>query len=273
MRILIVSNGLFPIDEVIMFSRQFTHSLREPITLLKILSPWAEHPPYISNIIDNQIHHKFRDLCLHTKIRIGDTVDEVICEINENGYDLVMVGDRSNTLFHRIHRSTKATRIAELAPCPAVVVKGKTGPIKRILMCDSGNEKSRLLGRFTAQLADLFPGEEQVTILHVMSQISAGPGVRGEQLREDADKLIEKHTPEGELLEKGTHILEKSRVYPIPKIRHGLVVDEILAEARDGNYDLIVIGAYISEGWGRFLLDDLAHQILTRMDRSVLIVR
>jgi len=42
------------------------------------------------------------------------------------------------------------------------------------------------------------------------------------------------------------------------KVRYGLVVDEILAEASIGNYDQVVIGAYISEGWGRFLLDDLA---------------
>ena len=54
---------------------------------------------------------------------------------------------------------------------------------------------------------------------------------------------------------------------------HGLVVDEILAEARDGDYDLVVIGTHRGEGWRRILLDDLAHQIIAQVDRPVLIVR
>ena len=140
-------------------------------------------------------------------------------------------------------------------------------------MCDSGNNGSKLLGRFTAQLADILPGEEDVTILHVMSQISAGPAVQGRQLHASAEKLIEEHSPEGEFLQQETQILERSKVHLVPKVRHGLVVDEILGEAQGENYDLVVIGAFISEGWGRFLLDDLAHKILVRMDRPVLVVR
>jgi nucleotide-binding universal stress UspA family protein len=56
-------------------------------------------------------------------------------------------------------------------------------------------------------------------------------------------------------------------------VRHGLVVDEIQAEARSGDYDLVVIGAHRGEGWRRILLDDLAHQIIVEMDRPVLVVR
>ena len=57
-----------------------------------------------------------------------------------------------------------------------------------------------------------------------------------------------------------------------PRIRHGPVVNEILAEAREGGYDLIIIGAHQTRGWQRFLLDNLAHQIVVQADRPVLIV-
>ena len=50
-------------------------------------------------------------------------------------------------------------------------------------------------------------------------------------------------------------------------------LDEILAEARDGDYDLVVIGAHRGEAWRRILLDDLAHQIIVQLDRPVLVVR
>jgi nucleotide-binding universal stress UspA family protein len=56
-------------------------------------------------------------------------------------------------------------------------------------------------------------------------------------------------------------------------VRHGLVVDEILAEAQSGDYDLVAIGAYRGEFWQRILLDDQAHRILVQLDRPVLVVR
>jgi nucleotide-binding universal stress UspA family protein len=106
-----------------------------------------------------------------------------------------------------------------------------------------------------------------------MSQITAGPGASGEQLQADAEELIQNHAPEGQLLERDIQILEQLNLHPRPKVRHGLVVDEILTEARDGDYDLVVIGAHRGEGWRRILLDDLAHQIIGQLDRPVLVVR
>jgi nucleotide-binding universal stress UspA family protein len=55
-------------------------------------------------------------------------------------------------------------------------------------------------------------------------------------------------------------------------VRHGLVVKEILDEARSGDYDLVVIGAHEGRGWERFLLDDLAQEIVDHADRAVLVV-
>ena len=47
----------------------------------------------------------------------------------------------------------------------------------------------------------------------------------------------------------------------MPVVRHGLVVDEILAEALFGDYDLVVIGAHRKK-WQQFLLDNLARLII-----------
>ncbi len=55
--------------------------------------------------------------------------------------------------------------------------------------------------------------------------------------------------------------------------RADTVVDEILAEAQGGDYDLVVIGAHRGTGWERLLLDDLAQQIIEQMDRPVLVIR
>jgi nucleotide-binding universal stress UspA family protein len=211
---------------------------------------------------------------VRTRVRTGHPAEQIIRETEEGDYDLVIVGERQHRgLITRFLLGSTAKRVVEHATCPVIITKGKASPIHRILLCDSGAESPSLLDRFTAQLADLIAGEEEVTVLHVMSQMSAGPGVRGEQLRAGAEELIENHAPEGELLERGIQILEQLSVHPHPKVRHGLVVDEILEEARSGNYDLVVIGAYRGEGWQHILLDDLARQIIVQVDRPVLVVR
>jgi nucleotide-binding universal stress UspA family protein len=203
----------------------------------------------------------------------GDIPRVVMAELKQAKYDLLITGE-SQASSGGIHslRERIAHRLAEQSPCPVLVVRSPVRPFKRILMCDSGAETS-VLRRFTLQVAELISGEEEITILHVMSQISAGPGVADRQLLADAQELIAEDAPEGRLLAQDMRLLERQGIHPIGKVRHGLVVDEILAEARSGDYDLVVIGAHRGVGWQRFLLDDLAHKILAQMDRPVLLVR
>lgn len=51
-----------------------------------------------------------------------------------------------------------------------------------------------------------------------------------------------------------------------------LVVDEVVAQARAGDHDLVMIGAHRGPGWQRFLLDDLTSHIVRQVDRPLLVV-
>jgi nucleotide-binding universal stress UspA family protein len=208
-------------------------------------------------------------------VRVGHPAEEIIREAEQGRYDLVVVGERQHTdLVSRFLLGSTAERVVEHAPCPVLIAKGKNSPLRRILVCDSGADRPSLLDRFTTRLADLVKEEMEITVLHVMSQISAAPGIPGRQLRASAEELIREHSPEGEILERDIRILQqRARVNSLPKIRHGLVVDEIVDETHCGDYDLLVIGAHRSQGWESFLLDDLARQIISQADRPVLVVR
>jgi nucleotide-binding universal stress UspA family protein len=106
-----------------------------------------------------------------------------------------------------------------------------------------------------------------------MSQISAGPGVQGELLRADAEELISARAPEGELLKRDTALLNQRGIQPHTKVRHGLVVDEILAEANGQDYDLVVIGMHAAKGWSRYLLEDITTKVVEGIGRPVLVMR
>lgn len=267
--------------------------IHEPPTVLTVIADQAGRQQAEAHLAHAHEILKSDLASVQTKIRVGSAAQEIVREAEEGDYDLVIVGERRNpNLGARFLTGSTTIRVVEHAPCPVIVAKGKIGPVRRILLCDSGarslsavatgpmelatpgvDPKLSLLGQFTAQLADLLKGEEAVTVLHVMSQIGAGPGVRGTQLRADAAELMQEGTPEGALLIHGVQTLQRPGIRVLPKVRHGLVVDEILDEARQGDYDLVVIGAHRGEGWQRILLDDLAHRLVVQMDRPVLVVR
>jgi nucleotide-binding universal stress UspA family protein len=273
-RILLATGGSPNSKAALRFGAHVAGCVAATLTLLTVIRHEKERPQADAILARAVWPLKSAAPTIQTQVRIGHPAEEIIREAEEKAYDLVIVGDRQRRdLVTRFLLGSTAARVVEHAPCPVIIAKGKISPVRRILLCDSGIEAPALINRFSVQLAELIRGEEEITVLHVMSQISAGPGIRGQQLRADAQELIENEAPEGELLRQDVQLLEGLKLRPHPKVRHGLVVDEILAEAYDGDYDLVVIGANRGEGWRRILLDDLAHQIIVQLDRPVLVVR
>jgi nucleotide-binding universal stress UspA family protein len=281
-QILMTTHGA-PHDELALrFGAKIAHRVGTLATILTVIWCEKDRPQADAILTQAQETLEKQGLKVVTKVRIGHPAAEIVREIEEYGHGLVIVGDSQNhNLVTRFLHGSTAVRVVEHAPCPVIVAKGKANPIRRILLCDSGAECSPVgLGagpsvstRFAVQLASLLKGEEEVTVLHVMSQMSAGPGVEGKPLRASAEELIENTTPEGMLLAQDLETLERLGVHARAQVRHGLVVDEILGAAQRGDHDLVVIGAYRGQGWERIILDDLAHRILVELDRPVLVMR
>lgn len=275
MRLLIAVAGLphseaaLKLGAYFLQSRQFTNVS----TVLTVIRREADRQPTLANL------ERARDLLgvkpdqAQIKIRIGRPAEEIVNEATAGKYNLLIIGKAAAPgLLARFMGST-TVQVAEHAPGLVAIASGKISPVRRILVCDSGVHSPSLLNRFIKQLGELLADGVEITVLHVMSQIAAGPQVRGEQLQANAEELIRVHAPEGNLLTQDMHVLKQAHVRATPKVRHGFVVDEILDEARTGNYDLVVIGAHQQERWAGFLLDDLAEQIITKIDRPVLLVR
>lgn len=266
MRTLIIINNT-PHDEgVLQYSAQIIAKSNVESTIMTIIPKKQGKTLQNAEIMLAQAQDQLGINKLQKIVRIGTPVKEILTETKTGKYELLILGCLSSPRSSLI-------QIVEGVPCSTLIVRGNPSRIKRLLLCDSGSESAKSTRDFTARLADLLEGDEQITILHVMSQISAGPGIRGDQLRSDAEVLINAHSPEGELLQRDIEELKHAGVYTDPKIRHGLVVDEMLEEARNGDYDLVVIGAHIPVGWQNFLLDNIARKIVTQIDRSILIVK
>jgi nucleotide-binding universal stress UspA family protein len=116
--------------------------------------------------------------------------------------------------------------------------------------------------------------EVQIGLLHVLSQVS------GDKQKSETkpEKTVEsgKEIQDSILLQASQQLRNagvKNEI--IPRIRQGLVVEEILSELTEGRYELLVIGAHYQPGqdrWQGTLLDDVTDQLLNRCNCSVLIV-
>jgi len=273
MRILIATGGAAHSDSAVQMGAQIVGVASFALTLLTVIKHEAEYT-HAEAILARAVFHAALDKAdIHTRIRVGNPAKEIIREAEEGSYDLVIVGSQpTHKLLTRLLGTTTEWVVSH-APCPVLIAKGNPRPIRRILLCISGVNTPSQLTLYTARLVSQLDELYAITVLHVMSQISAGPTASDEwQLYADASELIRKNEPEGELLRQDILALAQLQVQVKPRIRHGPVVEEILSEAQDGSYDLIVIGAHQSRGWQRFLLDDLAHQIVVQADRSVLVV-
>jgi nucleotide-binding universal stress UspA family protein len=273
MRILIVTKDSTEIEEALRISAQITQQADKRDIQLAIVaylkrSKSSETKAFLSNI-----EQKISDHDLDAEVHIGLNLTDIIREVKKEKYDLVMMVESCRQGVDSGLRSSLPLQIEKNVPSSVLILQGSCAPIDRVLLCDSGAESFQSVMDFTTRLLSLLPGDHDITVLHVMSQISAGPGVSGKQLRAEADELIEKQTPEGRLLQHDLNELDQPGLHSIPKVRHGLVVEEIIAETNSGDYDLVVIGAHQQEGWQRFLLENIAQKIIKKIGRSVLVVK
>lgn len=274
MRCLMATGGSPHSEAALLFGAQIAAHSERPATILTVVRREEERPH--GETIQANARRLLAPLLpeVDCRIRVGQTAEEIVAEAGEGNYGLIVVGEREkHRLTTRLFLGSTTIYVMEHAPCPVIIAKGRLAPIQRILLCDSGGLEPPLLTRFTAQLAKMLQGQEEVVVLHVMSQIGAWPGVPGKQLRANAEELMRERTPEGELLASDLQILNQPGISVRALVRHGWVVDEILAEAAQGNYDLVVIGAHRDEGWRRLLLADIARDIIMQVDRPVAVVR
>lgn len=242
------------------------------VTILTVIKYDDEAAEAVSLLQDAVVVLETAVSALQTKIRTGDASEQIVAEVQSGAYDLLIIGERpQHSLLSRFLGPT-ALRIISQQPCPVLIAKDQPHSLEQILVCDSVYAEPPLSERIAQLLPDLLAKSATVTVLHVMSQIAAAPGVKGKQLRADVDELMDLASPEAELLSQDVQLFSDIDVMAEPIVRHGVVVEEILAEAINGRYDLVVIGAHPNEGWQRFLLEDVTAQIVLQADRPILVI-
>ena len=271
MRILICSDGMPAADNATRLGGLLASSLRAETTLLGI----AEKPRDEGALRD-ALNAQAESLRVHgvtpeIVVRAGEPVRQILNETSTTNYDLVVIGARPTGATGLYWRSEKTYGVIKAISPPVLVAIGECEDLKRFLVCTGGKEFIEEAVQLTGKLAAAMGAS--VTLLHIMAE---PPAIYADlvRLEEDIDRLLESKSELAMNLLQQKKDLQSLGVPAEIHVRHGIVVDQVFAEARDGNYDLIVTGFSQARGMLRhYIMGDLTRTILNHANCPVLVAR
>ena len=293
MRILLCTGGSPHGQAALRFGSVLARGSPEPAMLLGVVER-PEDRPRVERALQEGQGWLAGAPAPRTNVRVGHAAEVILDEASTGRYDLLVVGTRGRSGITRFLLGSTAERVARQAAAPVLLVQGEGEAVERILACTAGGEPGLAAVRLAGRVAHLIGA--RVTVLHVMSQLvgspvpaRAGPlqvmpqtpapasceepEAQVRDLDATAEELMRGDTWEGSLLREALSILTEMDVPGEARVRHGLVLDEIVDETREGDYDLVVVGSQPVQGWMRFLLNDVSQQIIGCTDRPVLVAR
>jgi len=189
-------------------------------------------------------------------LRYGRNADQIIREQSENLYDLLIFGPRPRSKAGTFPGpfGKALIKVLEESETPLMFVPGGFRPIRRILICTAAGEPGKNDVRFGGRLARRLGAS--ITLLHVAGE------------SESALSIAEKH------LERAGSTLGSFDLEPTIRVRKAdSPAEGILAEAREGEHDLIILGGHGPHSSSGFSIpDDITLLVLRAADRPVIVV-
>ena len=271
MRVLICSDGTDPADKPTKLGGLIAGPCRFATTLLGITEkPGDEQPLRAALESESQLLQKF-NVTPEIVVREGDPIRQIFNQAAEGNYDIAIIGARRTGRGGLYCYSERTYEVIKAVPASVLIATGEFEQIKRILVCTGGRHYIEDAVQLTGEIAKCIGAA--VTLLHVMAE---PPAMYADlvRLEEDVDRLLESDSELGLNLRGQKKSLEKMEVPVEVRVRHGIALDEIFAEVRDGHHDMIVTGSSLARGPLRhYIMGDLTHSIVDRAECPVLVAR
>jgi len=271
MKILICSDGTQSAELAIHLGGLLAGPLQAQTTLLGIAETEQDERP-LRDALQKQAQLLYvRGISPEIVVHSGEPVHQILDQTSKTNYDLVVIGARWTGAMGHYWRSEKTYEVIKTVEPPVLVAIGERKELKRFLVCTGGKEFIEQAVQFTGRLAAAV--NASVTLLHVMAE---PPAMYADLVRreENVDQLLESKSELGTNLRRQKRELERLGVSADVRLRHGIVIDQVFEEAREGDYDLIVTGTSQARGLLRhYIMGDLTRSILNRASVPVLVAR
>ena len=197
-------------------------------------------------------------------LRIGSPAEVIVSMAEEQKADLIVMGARGLGSIKERLLGSVSHRVLTLAPCATLIVNGPVKAMKQILLPLEGLSDAEAALRFL----QLKPFHETIDVTLLTVLTSAEPPRPGDAAAAAAST---------EKLEEQAAYIEgvAERLRAIGYEAHGVAVvgtttSMILQEATTLQLDLILMGTRGLQGFARFLLGSVSHEVLHKMPCPVL---
>ncbi len=271
MKILICSDGMPAAESAIQLGGLLAGPLQAETTILGIAEKSGDERPLREALEKQAQSLRAQKFGLEISMHAGEPVRQILDQTSKTSYDLVVIGARWTGATGHYWRSEKTYEVIKAIQPPVLVAIGECKQLKRFLVCTGGKEFIEQAIQLTGKLAAALGAS--VTLLNVMAE---PPAIYADlvQLEEDVSRLLESKSELGTNLQRQKRELERLGVSAEVRLRHGIVIDQVFEEARDGDYDLIVTGTSQARGLLRhYIMGDLTRSILNHANCPVLVAR
>ncbi len=271
MRILLCSDDTPHSEPALRLGERLTLSLRAALTLL-IASPQSSpSPTFVARITDICMRLGAAGISCMSISRLDAPRRALIAQSKAASYDLVIMGLLEPKRWQRWLRGSSVRMVLQNVTAPVLVVPADRPTPKRILLCSSDLWYPTETIQLVVQIAQATQAE--VTLLYVIPR----PTLSYPALKEVEDAwgaLLQTDTPQGRNLKAGRDALRALGIETWVSLRHGIVGEQIMAEIREGEYDLIALGStYAAQSMRRFYVPSITNLVVENAHRPVLVVR
>lgn len=217
---------------------------------------------------------------IEAEVRSGYPAEELIGACQRLQADTLVIGGRKRRRLRRPRLGSMYRRLIRFVNVPLLVAPTAPAAIRHMLICTAGESPGEFVARTAGSWACALGAT--VTALHVMSQYPLNPRAPLDDILADASELMERGSREGQHLARVHSIIKECGMEADSiklSVRHGLVLDEILTEARSGSYDLLIVGAHSvppsrrRPGLRRVIQDDFTMRLLNHLPLPVLVIQ
>jgi nucleotide-binding universal stress UspA family protein len=271
MKILICSNGMPAADNAARIGGLFASGAKADTTLFGIAEKPEDEKPLRAALENEAEQLRQTGAIPQLVITGGDPVREIVKQTSAFVYDLAVIGAERKGRTGPYWRSRRTYEVVKAVTPPVLVAMGECKQLKSFVVCTGGKSYIEDAVVLTGQLAAAVGAS--VTLLHVMAE---PPVMYADLLRleEDLDRLLGSNSELAMNLSRQKKDLEEMGVKAEVRIRHGVVLNQVLLEAREHNHDLIVTGSSQARGLVRhYIMGDLTRSILNHADCPVLVAR
>lgn len=179
--------------------------------------------------------------------------EEILREAHDGDFDLIVAGSHGRSVLIESLLGGVSSQLIHHSKIPILVVKSFRD-FSSILMCTEGSKHAEDAIRFASDIA--VKAKARVTVLSVAPS--------------DDPKIIEVAS---KIASKSAEILKEKGVEVEAKVRTGHPAEQILTEARSGEYPLLVMGYKGTSAVADLLLGDVASKVMHHSRRPTLVFR